>query len=535
MEDIEFFGSNPVVSPSQSRSFTQFKSSNDINNNGSLEQRTIVKSSSMLVQVQSHEDEKLYSEEMERMRTAAISNECEIERLCSEEMTHQKNVPLRTDSSNSKKSGACGLRGLSPPNRNTSSINSSDSSNSNKSGPYVSWELSSRNRNVSLINYSDKCFRSDEDEEIERLYNEEKEIARQQSHENDETFKADHKASLTCDTAAAATTTTKKKAFPKYRITSNESTKSADLEYTLLQKLADEFRINYKPLKTPTLSSSDLSEDIQLVPGKGGASIVNLMKLLSLGHLLFEQKMQAVQSYVYKLNLGGQRVVLCDTDSVRYLFDENLIFKEEGFGLRKLNKVALSNYVPVIFQNGPKHGQNKAILKQYMKIIQKEFSVVKLSAVIEKELQQLSMNAQKSKNSDFEKLVQYCVNNTIASVLIGRAFHYPSLEIWLNRLFTQKNSKQTITTDTKNAYYHLYNEITQSPYFQQVKETVGNNEHLGDEDMVNEILMMAGYVLRLFSGFPLTHFHTLKNMRTHILTQKHYISSKYCAPLTHFE
>lgn len=89
MEDIEFFGSNPVVSPSQSRSFTQFKSS-DINNNGSLEQRTIVKSSSMLVQVQSHEDEKLYSEEMERMRTATFSNKCEIERLCSEEMTHQK-------------------------------------------------------------------------------------------------------------------------------------------------------------------------------------------------------------------------------------------------------------------------------------------------------------------------------------------------------------------------------------------------------------------------------------------------------------
>ena len=93
---------------------------------------------------------------------------------------------------------------------------------------------------------------------------------------------------MTCDTAAAATTTTKKKAFPKYKITSNESTKSADLEYTLLQKLADEFRINYKPLKTPTLSSSDLSEDIQLVPSKEGASIVNLMKLLSLGHLLFE-------------------------------------------------------------------------------------------------------------------------------------------------------------------------------------------------------------------------------------------------------
>ena len=497
MEDIEFYGSNPVVSSSQSRSFRQFKSSDDINNNGCLEQRPVVKSPSILVKAQRHEDEKLYSEEMERMRSATFSKECEIERLCSEEMTHQENAPLRADSSNSNKSGTCGSRGLSPPNKDTSSIKSSDSSNSNKSGPSVSRGLLSRNRKTSSINYSDKCFGSDKDEEIERLYIEEKKFARQQSPENDETFKIGNKTSFTCDTAAT-TTTTKKEAFPKSKINSNESTESADLEYTLLQKLADEFRINDKPLKTPevsntaTLSPFDLSEDILLVPGKGGASTVNLMKLLSVGHLLFEQKMRAVQSYVYKLNLGGQRVVLCDTDSVRYLFDDNLIFKEEGFGLRKLNKVALSNYVPVIFQNGPKHGQNKAILKQYIKIIQKEFSVAKLSGVIEKELQQLSMNVQKSKNNDFEKLVQYCVNNTVTSILIGKAFHYPSLEIWLNRLFTQKNPKQTITTDTRNAYYHLYNEITQSPYFQQLKITVGNNEDFRDEDLVNEILMMTG-------------------------------------------
>lgn len=90
MEDIEFFDSNPVVSPSQSRSFTQFKGSNDINKNGSLEQRPIVKSPSMLVKVQSSEDEKLYSEEMERMRSATFSKECEIERLCREEMTPGK-------------------------------------------------------------------------------------------------------------------------------------------------------------------------------------------------------------------------------------------------------------------------------------------------------------------------------------------------------------------------------------------------------------------------------------------------------------
>ena len=496
MEDIEFFDSNPVVSPSQSRSFTQFKGSNDINKNGSLEQRPIVKSPSMLVKVQSNEDEKLYSEEMERMRSATFSKECEIERLCREEMTHQENAPLHADSSISNKSGTCGSRGLSSPNRDTSSISSSDSSNSKKSGSSVSRGLLSRNRKTSSMNYSDKCFGSDKDEEIERSYNEEKEIARQQSPENDETFKTDHKVSFNCD--SATTKTTKKEAFPKSKTTLNEKSERVDLEYTLLQKVADEFRINDKPLKTPkvsnttTLSSFELSEDIQLVPGKGGVSTINLMKLLSVGHLLFEQKMRAVQSYVYKLNLGGQKVVLCDTDSVRYLFDDNLIFKEEGFGLRKLNKVALSNYVPVIFQNGPRHGQNKLILKQYIKIIQKEFTVVKLSAVIEKELQQLSMNVQKSKSNDFERLVQSCVNNTVTSILIGRAFHYPSLEIWLNRLFTPKNPKQTITTDTKNAYYHLYSEIKQSPYFQKLKITVGNNEDFRDEDLVNEILMMTG-------------------------------------------
>ena len=313
------------------------------------------------------------------------------------------------------------------------------------------------------MNYSDKCFGSDKDEEIERSYNEEKEIARQQSPENDETFKTDHKVSFNCD--SATTKTTKKEAFPKSKTTLNEKSERVDLEYTLLQKVADEFRINDKPLKTPkvsnttTLSSFELSEDIQLVPGKGGVSTINLMKLLSVGHLLFEQKMRAVQSYVYKLNLGGQRVVLCDTDSVRYLFDDNLIFKEEGFGLRKLNKVALSNYVPVIFQNRPRHGQNKVILKQYIKIIQKEFTVVKLSAVIEKELQQLSMNVQKSKSNDFERLVQSCVNNTVTSILIGRAFHYPSLEIWLNRLFTPKNPSKRLQLTPK---MHIITCITKS-------------------------------------------------------------------------
>lgn len=223
------------------------------------------------------------------------------------------------------------------------------------------------------------------------------------------------------------------------------------------------------------------------IPGKAGYTYVSVVRILLHGHHFFAEKMVEAKSTVFKLNLAGTRVMLFDSKSIRCLFQRSLICKEEAFGFQVYNKGVLDNYKPVIFQNNPTHDKTKLIFREYVNVIQNQFTISKLSDIIAIEFKALSDNC--SINFDFEDIATCCMNNIICSILLGKNLHFPSMKLWLANTLVKKIYKPNVTEEVHTAYKRLIAEIQESLYFKLLKQTAANS--MQDIELAKEMLFMS--------------------------------------------
>lgn len=228
------------------------------------------------------------------------------------------------------------------------------------------------------------------------------------------------------------------------------------------------------------------AETVQNVPGYAGCTFVNLIRLLIQGQNFYRSKRDSIPSDIYKVNIKEKRIVLCSHETINYLYKSPNVNKEPAFGFMLFNKPILDNQIPLIFENGERHNEQRKIFMELSKLIFCKDTFLKDTfEMVESEMLRLNDNAEVLE--DFETTVGNATYNILSMVLFGVKMDNQMVAAWLDNCLVE--NPDNVKEEAVKAYQTLRDAIMESPKFKQLMENVKEADiQVSPSDVCNQML-----------------------------------------------